>query len=62
MFLLVCLLWAEYWNYQRGSEVTLLCSAIEHVDVLYNHPNTPLQEAQNLCALRDEDDYNPEDQ
>jgi hypothetical protein len=59
-FLLALTLLAEYWNYQRGMEVEILCSVVGSGPTP-GPSDGALQRAQEICAAREqsEDDSDP---
>ena len=52
-FLFALVLLAEYWNYERGAELTKVCAAVPWPEVTQAHPKTALEEAQAICVNRE---------
>jgi len=51
LFLLLFVV-AEYWNFQHGKQLDVVCQAVPWADVLPNKPRTDLEKAQLICSNR----------
>jgi hypothetical protein len=50
--LLAAFLIAEYGNYQRGRELDQVCEAMPDPILIQDHPRTPKELADKICAGR----------
>ena len=51
-FLLALFLLAEYWNYEKGVQLDIVCEAVPYADLLPVNPKIDLEKAQVICDGR----------